>query len=136
MGTSYVVLLVRSQEEPPPSICPLGKRLHGGSATAYNKWAFAVTQRTQEIGIRIALGARPTGVAYEVVSRALSQVAIGVVAGLGVTVVLSQTIYAAQDLRLVAWAGLVIVVTGILACATPTRRAVSIEPAEAFRQVV
>lgn len=99
----------------------------------YAVTAHAVMQRTQEIGIRIALGAQRWEVRWLVFRRAMWQLGIAIVAGVACTVVwdrLFGDLATAVDLTLVA-ALLVAVATA--ACLAPVRRAMRVDPVAALR---
>jgi hypothetical protein len=93
--------------------------------------SFAVTRRTREIGIRLALGARPGRIVIDIFRRALFQIGAGVLVGSGVAALwgLGST---RQILILLAANGVMLVV-GLTACAVPLKRALSIDPTEALR---
>src|SRR5262249_39344016 len=55
----------------------------------YGVMSFAVNRRTQEMGIRLALGARPGGLVGLVMKRGMIQLAVGIVLGLGLAAVAS-----------------------------------------------
>jgi putative ABC transport system permease protein len=101
--------------------------------------SFTVAQRTREIGIRTALGARPTRVVGDVFSRALLQVSGGTVLGLGVgfaasdgPFALSEGLFRHGPGLMVAVAALILA-TGVIACGMPLSRALRIQPTEALR---
>jgi putative ABC transport system permease protein len=107
-----------------------------------------ITRRTREIGVRIALGARPSQVALYVVQRTLRPVAIGATFGMagaiGVSVLLRSMIAMpdAPDLTFGAGAFSPLVLFGVigalavvvlLACVMPARRASMVEPVVSLR---
>jgi predicted permease len=93
--------------------------------------SFTVTRRTREIGIRVALGARPGRIVAGIFSRAFLQISAGLLVGSGLAALwgLGST---RQVLLLLAADGIMLVV-GLVACALPVRRALSIDPTEALR---
>jgi len=99
----------------------------------------SVRQRRQEIGIRIALGARARDVLALVWRRGMTPVAAGVVLGLGAAVLLSLTIesflFGVGRLDLVSFVGfpLVLVVVAAAANFFPARAAAAIDPVETLR---
>ena len=105
----------------------------------YAVTAYSVTQRTAEIGVRMALGAQPQQVMWLVLRRALLQLAIGVPIGIagafGVGRLL-QTVVAQTSSRdpvtIGAIAALMIVVSAN-ACFWPARRATRLDPVSALR---
>jgi ABC-type antimicrobial peptide transport system permease subunit len=105
----------------------------------YGILAYAVARRTNEIGIRMALGATRSGVVWMVLREALALAACGVVAGLPVAVSLGQTakglLYgvAAFDPATFAGASLLLALFAALAAAVPGRRAGSLDPMAALR---
>lgn len=109
------------------------------TAGVYSMMSFTVAQRTREIGIRTALGARPTRVAGDVFSRALRQVAAGTALGFALGFVasdgpfaLSSGLFAHGPGLMMAVAALILVTVG-LACGIPLQRALRIQPTEALR---
>jgi putative ABC transport system permease protein len=106
-------------------------------AGIYSVTSFAVSRRTREIGIRIALGANRRRVIASTFSRPLAQVGTGIVAGGALAATLSVLILggAIWPLGAVAVAGYAALMMAVcsLACIVPTRRALSIEPSEALR---
>lgn len=97
--------------------------------------SFSVTQRTREIGIRTALGASKQRVVREVLRRAIRQVGAGTALGLGLGLLATRGILESQGLGPVVMIVAVTVIVGLAACGNPMRRALSIEPTEAFREV-
>jgi predicted permease len=104
----------------------------------YGTVAFAVTQRIQEIGVRMALGATPVQALLLLLRRAMINVVIGILLGLPVAVFMSHT--AAKFLRLNTFDPVTLVLfplllLGITLCAAlvPARRAAQVDPAEVLR---
>ena len=105
----------------------------------YGVMAFAVAERTREIGIRMALGASANDVFRLVVLHALILLAIGLTLGLGgsfaLTRYLSSALYEvkATDPPTFATVSLLLALVAMAACLIPTRRAVSVNPSMALR---
>jgi putative ABC transport system permease protein len=105
----------------------------------YGVTAYAVSRRQVEMGIRLALGAAPAGVLGLVMSRVLTLVAVGVVAGAALSAWASRLVASLlydvepRDLRTLAGASLVLVVVATLAAWFPARRASRIDPAITLR---
>jgi len=105
----------------------------------YGVMAYAVTQRTREIGIRMALGATSSSVLTLVVKQALILVFIGLILGIGgaigLTRFIADELYGVKPTDpatfIAVSAGLVVV--AVLASLIPTRRAVSVDPTVALR---
>jgi predicted permease len=105
----------------------------------YAVTAFAVSKRTREIGVRMALGARAHHVYLLVTKGAVIQIAAGIALGLvgalaarGVLDSLLREIDAADAVTLALVPAALAVVT-IVACLAPARRAVAVDPARALR---
>jgi ABC-type antimicrobial peptide transport system permease subunit len=105
----------------------------------YGVTAYAITRRTREIGIRIALGARPADIVAMVLRQGMFLVAIGSVIGLVLaataTRLLRTLLFGVRPLDLLTFGGAVVLFAaiGMLACYLPTRRAVRIDAMEALR---
>ncbi|MEP6768730.1 MAG: ABC transporter permease [Acidobacteriota bacterium] len=101
--------------------------------------SYSVAQRRREFGIRIALGASARDVFGSVLRRALrltvAGLAVGLLGALALTRLLSGLLYGitASDPGTYAIAALVVVVTALLACAVPARRATRVDPMIAIR---
>jgi putative ABC transport system permease protein len=109
------------------------------AAGIYGVISYAVSQRTQEIGIRMALGAQPAQVLREVLAGGMLLVTIGVALGLAgalAAVRLLQTLLfgvSSRDPIIYAAVMLGVVVVGLLANVVPARRAASVDPLRALR---
>ena len=105
----------------------------------YGSIAYSVTQRTREIGIRVALGASSKAVTELVVSDGIRLAAAGLVVGLGTAIVatraLSSLLYAVSpgDPATFVATSIVVVVVALLASYVPARRATRIDPIDALR---
>lgn len=106
------------------------------AASLYALTAVAVQRRTREIGIRVALGARPRRVLRTVFARVGRQLGGGIVAGNSIVVFIAWRADALTRDLVVALAVMsaILVVVGVLACAAPARRALRVQPTEALRQ--
>ncbi|HEX4809922.1 MAG TPA: ABC transporter permease, partial [Bryobacteraceae bacterium] len=101
--------------------------------------SYSVSQRTAEIGVRIALGARPSDVTRLVLRQVFFMVAIGITGGAGAAMWLSRylrtQLYAVNPLDPSVYlaAAALLTAVAILACVLPTRRAAKIDPMVALR---
>ena len=105
----------------------------------YGVLACSVTQRTHEIGVRIALGAQPGGVVRLIVGEGMTVALIGIAAGLAGALALSRVlasllfdIPARDPLTFSSVAG-VLAVVALAASAIPARRAARVDPLMALR---
>jgi len=105
----------------------------------YGVLAFIVTHRTREIGIRMALGARPASVVSLVVRQSAVQVVIGVVAGIGGAALLSRYLegllfgVTPLDPPTFVVAGVGFTLVALAAAYRPARRATQVDPLIALR---
>jgi predicted permease len=105
----------------------------------YGLMAYSVQQRTQEIGIRMALGASAQDVRKMVVRQgmalALAGVIIGVAAALGVTRLMASLLYGVTPKDPIAMTSVALLLVGVALAATylPARRASQMDPVESLR---
>jgi len=105
----------------------------------YGLMAFAVAQRTQEIGLRLALGAGKHGVIWLILREASLLAAVGLGIGLGGSALVGQTMrttlygVAAMDFAVIVSVAVVLFFTAMFASYLPARRAASIDPMQALR---
>jgi putative ABC transport system permease protein len=105
----------------------------------YSVMAYLVTQRTHEIGVRIALGATPRDVLRLTVGQAGRLTAIGVLSGVALSIALGRLIEAgmmnvvSSDVRIVAGFAAVLVAAALAASYVPARRAAAVDPIRALR---
>jgi putative ABC transport system permease protein len=109
------------------------------SAGTYGVMAYLVTQRTREIGVRLAVGARPADVFRLVVGRGLALASIGVAIGLAGAAALSGVLesmlfnVAPTDLLTFGGAAIVLLAAVAVASFVPARRAARLDPLQALR---
>jgi putative ABC transport system permease protein len=105
----------------------------------YAVTAYSVTQRTAEIGVRMALGAQPKQVLWLVLRRALVQLAIGAPIGIagafGVGQLLRTLLVetSARDPVTIGSIAAVMIIVSVNACFWPARRATRLDPVSALR---
>ncbi|MEM7585839.1 MAG: ABC transporter permease [Acidobacteriota bacterium] len=101
--------------------------------------AFVVSQRTQEIGIRMALGARRSTVLLMVLRQGLRWVVIGLVVGLAASLAVSRLMtdllfeVGPSDPLTLLSVSLVLIAAATAACLLPARRAIRVQPTVALR---
>jgi predicted permease len=109
------------------------------SVGIYGVISYAVSQRTQEIGVRMALGAQPEDVLKMVVAEGLKLVvagmAVGVVVALMLTRLLEGMLYgvSVRDPLIFILVNLLLVAVSLAACYVPARRAMRVDPMVAVR---
>jgi putative ABC transport system permease protein len=105
----------------------------------YAVTAYSVTQRRQEIGVRMALGAHPRQVSWLILRRALIQLSLGLALGLALawptTTVLQSLVVQIPTHDPVTFSAIigVLVLTTLTACLIPARRATRLDPLTALR---
>jgi ABC-type antimicrobial peptide transport system permease subunit len=105
-------------------------------AGIYSVMAFTVSQRTREIGIRIALGGSRRRVAAAIFRRPMRQVALGILSGvvlLGLLLLLGDGWPSLTLLLLMLSFAAFTAAVCMLALVVPARRAFRVEPTEALR---
>jgi len=106
----------------------------------YGVMAYTVAQRTPEIGLRVALGARPAQVRLHILREGLTLAAVGLVLGLAGAYALGRamqsTLYgtSALSLPVLFVVGLVLLGAALVACYAPARRASVVDPMIVLRQ--
>jgi len=101
--------------------------------------AYSVTQRTHEIGIRVALGAGPGNVLRMILAQGAALAGMGLAAGIGVALVLTRLmkslLYGVSATDPLAYLAGVALLFGValLACWLPARRATRVDPIVALR---
>jgi putative ABC transport system permease protein len=105
----------------------------------YGVVAHSVSQRTREIGVRIALGGTEAHVLKLVFAQGMGQVAVGLVLGLPVAFAVARVLrsllvdVAPGDPVTFAVVIILLMSAGVLGCAIPARRAARVDPIEALR---
>ena len=105
----------------------------------YGVVSYSVTQRTQEIGVRVALGATRADVMRMVVGQAGILIAAGVVIGAGASLALGSVMrnmlfqVSGRDPATLGLIAALLVVVGLVASAVPARRATRVDPLVALR---
>jgi putative ABC transport system permease protein len=105
----------------------------------YSVLAYTTARRTQEIGIRLALGAKGSDVLGLVIRMGLRLVGIGVGVGVIVSLALGRVIatqlwgVSAYDPWTLTCVPVLLIITGLLACWLPARRAANVDPLVALR---
>ena len=108
-------------------------------AGVYGVLAYSVAGRTQEIGVRMALGAEPGSVLRSVVAHGMRPVlagsAVGLAVAFGLSSLMSSMLFEVQPHDPVTYAGVagLVVLVATLACYLPARRVLRVDPATSLR---
>jgi ABC-type antimicrobial peptide transport system permease subunit len=100
---------------------------------------YAVTRRTSEIGIRMALGARPSHVVRTVLRGVLTAVTAGVAAGATLTLASARLVdhmlfgVSASDPKVLLWSAGIFALSAVIAASIPARHAARVDPVVALR---
>jgi ABC-type antimicrobial peptide transport system permease subunit len=107
--------------------------------------AYSVSQRTQEIGIRMALGAHRQSVLMMVLRQALVLTGLGLVIGIAGALALGRVLTStlepllfqveATDITTLVTVSVVLVAVAVLAALIPARRATQVDPIQALRSL-
>ena len=105
----------------------------------YGVTSYSVSQRSHEIGVRMALGASGRRILSEMLAAGVRQVLIGLVIGLGGAAVLTRLLEAQlvdvpphDPPTFIAVAGILLTI-GVMGCLIPARRALRVNPSDALR---
>jgi putative ABC transport system permease protein len=105
----------------------------------YSIISFSVSERTREIGIRMALGAKRGDVLRMVLGQGMTVALVGIFAGLALALTLTRLLttllfsVSATDPTTFVMVGVVLIVIALLACYLPARRATRVDPLVALR---
>lgn len=106
----------------------------------YGVMAYAVSLRSQEIGVRVALGAQRRDVVFLIIGRGMTLAAIGLLIGGGAAIAAARALrsllpeIAPNDLPSFAAAGATLLIAAFVACLVPALRAARLDPLVVLRQ--
>lgn len=109
------------------------------SVGVYGVMAYSVAERTQEIGVRVAMGAQPRDVLRLIMSRGIIITSVGLLIGLplawGLAQLMASLIYGVSAGDVTTFAGITFLMCAITlaACYVPTRKAMTVDPIIALR---
>ncbi len=109
------------------------------SVGLYGVISYAVARRTQEIGIRMALGATGRNVLWMVLRQSLTVVFVGITVGLSLALICTRLIasflygLSPRDPAAIIFSMLLLIMVALLACYLPARRATKVDPMAALR---
>jgi len=104
----------------------------------YGALAYSVTQRTREIGIRVAMGSTPKGIFRIVVGQGIRVAGVGLVLGAVASLLLTRLMasmlfqISPTDLRVMGAVALILGLIALAACLVPAHRATSVDPVTAL----
>jgi len=109
------------------------------SVGVYGVMAYSVAERTQEIGVRVAMGAQPRDVLRLIMSRGMMITSFGLLVGLplawGLAHLMASLLYGVSAGDITTFVGIALLMCAItlFACYIPTRKAMSVDPIIALR---
>jgi predicted permease len=109
------------------------------TAGVFGVMAYSVSRRTREIGVRVALGAAPSGILRMILGQGLRTIFIGVAIGITASLALTRTVqsllFGVTATDPVTFGGVTLLLVGaaLLACYIPARRATKVDPMVALR---
>ena len=140
-ATHAGAVYVQTNDAAENEVLAFGRESDGSleSIGVYSTVSYAVSRRTQEFGIRIALGAQAANVMGQVLGEGLRTVMVGIIAGLGLSLaagkLVSSLLYGVRpsDPAAMAIVAAVLVTIALVAAFIPARRAAAADPVSALR---
>jgi ABC-type lipoprotein release transport system permease subunit len=98
--------------------------------------AYAISQRTAEIGVRIALGATSNRVVKQIVLESMNAIVFGAACGWLIALMLDLHLFAGgmEDAPVTAGVPAILMAAATIACWVPARRAATVDPVKSLRQ--